>query len=94
VQTAVRVTKSNRSPGPVDARSAITVMRGPAIVHLPDGKTFEGDTIYDGRAVSMDGWPRVISGPDHDRRATYRARVNRTWPIGRVEEIRWLKEAA
>jgi len=88
------VTKSNRSPGPVDARGAIAVMRGPAIVHLPDGKTFEGDASYDGRSVSMDGRLRVISGPDHDRRATYRARVSRTWPIGRVEEIRWLEQAA
>jgi len=62
---------------------------GPAIVRLPNGSEFEGETLYDGIAFTLEGSLRHIEGVADTRTVRLGPRVERTWPANAVAEVRW-----
>ncbi len=58
-----------------------------AIVRLSNGAEYEGDTLYDGVAFTLDGRRRTIEGASQEVRLG--PEVARTWPANAVAEVRW-----
>lgn len=58
---------------------------GQGLVRLKDGRVYQGDVSYDGRAVRIDGRLQVKAASG----TTYRKRRKLTVPLYRVHEIVW-----
>jgi hypothetical protein len=65
------------------------VKTGPAIVRLLSGAEYEGVALYDGHAVTLDGHRRHIEGVGDDRTVRLGNAVERTWPVERVDVVKW-----
>lgn len=62
---------------------------GPAIIHLPSGAEYEGQTLYDGHAVTLEGCRRHVDGVGDERTVRRYQRIVRTWPIEAVAAVDW-----
>jgi len=58
---------------------------GYGVVRLKNGNTYVGWTVYDGRAVTVDGRLRVIVNGVVE----YRPRPRRTVPLHLIREVLW-----
>jgi hypothetical protein len=64
---------------------------GRALAHLRNGYTYLGWIDVGGGLVEIDGRLRVITGPSHARRDTYRSRVQRTYPVRALRCVEWME---
>lgn len=65
---------------------------GRALAHLRNGYTYRGWVEVNGGLVMIDGRLRVSTGPSHQRRYTYRPRVQRIYPLRAVRCVEWTTE--
>jgi hypothetical protein len=63
-----------------------------AIVHMPDGRVFEGEVSLDGDAVCMEGCLRSRRRVAGEETIVYGEAATWTWPLARIAAIHWERE--